>query len=98
MIHGGLEETDDLKIKRLEAVLCRVQDAVVGNTYTCSPRFSESCHRQFPTAGGAEQIGSGVDGWMLRVVNVHRSRSLRPLRQGEEVRGLGHHTQPSTRQ
>ena len=26
-----------------------------------------------PTTGGAGQIGSGVDGWMLRVVNVVHS-------------------------
>ena len=47
-----------------------------------------------PTAGGAgvvSQIGSGANGWMLRVVNVDLSRkTCSPLRQGEEV-GLGHH-------
>ena len=45
-----------------------------------------------PTAGGAgvvSQIGSGVDGWMLRVVTVlnvdHSRKTCGPVRQGEEV-------------
>lgn len=51
VIHGGQKKQMIRKINGF--VLCRVQNAVVGNAYTCSPRFSESCHRQFPTARGA---------------------------------------------
>jgi hypothetical protein len=79
-------------------VLCRVQTTLVGNSYTCKPRFSwsESCHRQFPTAGESGvlvQIGSGADGWMLRAVNLdHNRRRGMPIRHGEEEGSVIIHT------
>ena len=59
---------------------------------SCIPRFFRVMSPTIPTAGGAgvvSQIGSGVDGWMLRVVTVlnvdHSRKTCGPVRQGEEV-------------
>jgi hypothetical protein len=59
---------------------------------SCIPRFFRVMSPTIPTAGGAgvvSQIGSGLDGWMLRVVTVlnvdHSRKTCGPVRQGEEV-------------